>query len=122
MWRICLLIAVSVCLAGCAVTSLDGQRMPARSEAFAAYVEAVFRRQNRVAADLALALEREVFGSERFASLEAAEFRLQSDCSSLNEIARAQRDGERVGGPGALRQARTAPECERATDHAASLL
>ena len=96
--------------------------MPARSETFAAYVEEVFRRQNEVATELALALEREPPETERFALLEAAELALLTECGGLNEMARAQRDGEQPGGLGALKRARQAPDCERATERAAALL
>ena len=96
--------------------------MPARSDAFAAYVEDVFRRQNEVAADLALALEREPAGSERYGLLEAAELALLVECRGLNEIARARRSGERLGGLRALNRAREAPDCERATARATALL
>lgn len=92
------------------------------SDAFAAYVEAVFRRQNEVAAELALALEREPLESERFSRLEDAELGLLTACRGLNEIARAQRDGERIGGLGALKRARRTPDCELATERAAALL
>jgi len=118
LWSLCLMLGVS----GCAVTDMQGQRMPARSAAFAAYVEVVFRRQNEIAAELALVLEREPAGSERFAELEDAELALLTDCRSLNEVARARRNGEPASGLGALRRARRAPDCERATERAAALL
>lgn len=116
------LILVYSGLTGCAVTSLEGQRMPARSDMFAAYVEDTFRRQNEVAAELALALEREPEDTEHFGLLEAAELALLTECRGLNEMARAQRAGERLGGLGALKRARQAPDCERATVRAAALL
>lgn len=96
--------------------------MAARSETFAAYVEGVFRRQNEVAAELSLALEREPDDTERFSLLEAAELTLLTECRGLNEMARAQRAGEQLAGLGALKRARQAPDCERATARAAALL
>jgi hypothetical protein len=108
--------------AGCAVTGVQGQRMPLRSEAFGAYVEEVFRRQNDVAARLSLELERESPETGRYTLLEDAELALLTACGSLNEIARARRDGERIGGLGGLRRARRTPDCELATDRAAALL
>ena len=122
MRRILSSIAVVIGLSGCAVTSVDGVRMPLRSDGFSNYVEAVFRRQNDVATELAFAIDDESLGSERHAILEAAEFELLSACRGLNQIARAQRDGESVGGFGALNRSRAAPDCERATDKAAALL
>jgi hypothetical protein len=109
-------------LAACAVTSLEGQRMPVRSDTFAAYVEEVFRRQNEVVAELALALDRESPETERFVLLEEAELALLTECRGLNEMAREQRNGEQPGGLGALKRARQAPDCERATARAAALL
>jgi hypothetical protein len=50
--------------------------------------------------------------------LEAAELELLLACRGLNELARAQRDGEAIGGFGGLKRARGAPDCERATRRA----
>jgi hypothetical protein len=107
---------------GCAVTSGDGQRLRPGSEAFADYVESVFRRQNEVATELALAIDDEVPGSDRFAALEDAELGLLLACRTLNELAEARREGESPGGLSALRRARVAPDCERATERADALL
>ena len=69
--------------AGCAaVTSLDGERMSMRSAAFASYVEAVFRRQNEVATELAFALDAAPFDSARYRQLEAAETALLDACDA----------------------------------------
>jgi hypothetical protein len=116
------LLVFLIFAAGCAVTGVQGERMPLRSDAFGAYVEDVFRRQNDVAARLSLELERESPETERFALLEDAELALLTACGSLNEIARARRNGERIGGLGALRRARRTPDCEQATERAAALL
>jgi hypothetical protein len=115
-------LILSTFAAGCAVVSVDGQRMGIRSDEFSAYVEAVFRRQNELAADLILALDTEDVGSERYLQLEDAELELQTACIALNAMALARRDGEEVGGIGALKQARQAPECESSTLRAASVL
>jgi hypothetical protein len=109
--------------AGCAaVTSLDGERMSMRSAAFASYVEAVFRRQNEVATELAFALDSAPFDSARYRQLEAAEAALLDACDGLNLIAERRRDGEGAGGLRAARAARKAPECERAALSAAGVL
>jgi hypothetical protein len=102
-------------LAGCAVRSLDGDRLPVRSEAFADYVEAVFRRQNEVATELAFAFDNPDLDDAGYARLEAAETNLLEACRGLNQIAQRRRDGDPLGGLGALSRARQAPECERAT-------
>ena len=101
-------------VAGCAVTSVEGRRMGVGSDAFADYVEAVFRRQNETATALGFALDGEAPGSERYRALEAAELNLLTACRALNELASAARAGESRRGPGSLRRARQAPECELA--------
>jgi hypothetical protein len=109
-------------LCGCAVTAVDGTRMGLRSDPFADYVESVFRRQNEVASELALALEREDPDSERYGELDAAELELLESCVGLNELAARQRDGDPLGGLKALKRARQAPDCERATAAALNLV
>jgi hypothetical protein len=113
---------LAFCLSACAVTSLEGERLPVRSEAFAAYVEAVFRRQNEVATELVFALEKADLDGERYRRLEAAELALLGACRGLNEIAQRRRDGDDGGGLAALRRARQAPECEAATLDAVEVL
>lgn len=115
-----LLIALifSMSLAGCAITSVDGRRMALRSDEFQAYVEAVFRRQNELSTALALVIDAEPSDSARLGRLEDVELDLLRSCSGLNEIARARRDDEDVGGLAALKRARQAPACERAADRA----
>lgn len=118
-------LAVSlVVLAGCAaVTTADGSRLPVASDRFAAYAERVFREQNRVATELAFALE-DTPGADstQFAALESAEEALLTACAGLNEVAAARRDGESPGVRRGLRAARQAPVCERATVEAAAVL
>jgi hypothetical protein len=111
--------AIVALVAGCAVTSVDGERLRPGSDAFSDYVESVFRRQNEIATELALALDDETIETERYEALEEAELELLRACRSLNELAEAQRDGESPRGIGALKRARQAPECERASDDAA---
>ena len=65
-----------------------------RPREFRAYVERVFREQNRVADELAFALEAP--GAER-AELGAAEQRLLDACAGVNELATARRDERRLG-------------------------
>ena len=122
MPRFWLLLGCIVGISGCAVTSADGARMQPKSAAFAAYVEAVFRRQNEIATELALALDDEDPESVRFRELEDAELALLTACRGLNQMALSQRDGERVRGLSALKRARQAPACETASSAAAALL
>jgi hypothetical protein len=109
-------------LAGCAVTSADGERLRPGSDAFADYVEAVFRRQNQLQIELALALDDANPDSERYQALEVVELELLTICRPLNELAAQRGAGESTGGPGALKRARQAPACERAAEKAAALL
>ena len=116
-------VAAAALSSGCAaVTTEEGERLSVRSEGFAEYVERVFREQNRVATELAFALEDAPVGSARFDALDAAEELLLSACAGLNELAAARRDGGRAGGLRGLRAARQAPACERATSAAAAAL
>jgi hypothetical protein len=96
--------------------------MPVRSDGFADYVEAVFRRQNAVATELADAIDDELPASERYAALEQLELELEIACRGLNQLAQAQREGEPAGGLGGLKRARGAPDCEGAADRAARAL
>lgn len=115
-------VAMLLAVTGCApVVTLEGDRLAVRSDAFAAYVEQVFREQNRVATALAFALE-DAWDPERLDALEAAESSLLEACAGLNEIAAARRDGERLRRLRALDAARAAPDCERATSAARALL
>jgi hypothetical protein len=116
------IVSLGAWLAGCAVTSGDGRRLRPGSDAFADYVEAVFRRQDRIRTEVGLALDEQDPESDAYFELEAAELELQMSCRGLNELASRRRDGEDAGGIGALRRARQAPECERAVDRAEALL
>lgn len=116
-----LALPVLAVLAGCAVTSADGARLRPGSEEFRAYVEQVFRAQNRVASDLAFALEAapELPPS---ADLAAAEDALLAACAGLNELATLRRDEQRLGLKRGLAAARTAADCETATRAARTVL
>jgi hypothetical protein len=117
--RALLLGAMFVC-SGCAtVATADGQRLSLTSPEFAAYVERVFREQNRVADALAFALEDG--GAERPGLMEA-EQALLAACTGVNELATSRRDGESLGLRRSAANARSVPECERATDAAEQLL
>jgi hypothetical protein len=106
-------------LAGCAaVPTADGERLRLSSAAFRAYVERVFREQNRVADELAFALEAP--GSR--AALAAAEERLLAACAGVNELATARRDETALGVRASVRAARTVPGCEEAARAAAAEL
>ena len=103
-------------LAGCAaVTTLEGERLAMTSPEFRAYVESVFREQNRVATSLLLALESADLTPRAAAALEDADAGLLGACAGLNEIAIVRRDGRELERLEAARFARQAPECERAT-------
>lgn len=98
-------------VAGCAaVPTADGERLRLASPEFRAYVERVFREQNRIADELAFALEAP--GSS--AALAAAEERLLAACAQVNELATARRDETELGLRASVRAARTVPDCEQA--------
>ena len=98
---------------GCAaVSTAGGERMTLQSDEFRAYVERVFREQNRVADELAFAAEAP--GPARPA-LAAAEEQLLAACAGVNELATARRDQRRLGPASSVRLARSVPDCERAT-------
>jgi hypothetical protein len=110
------LLALSSCAA---VPTADGQRLRLTSDEFRAYVERVFRDQNRVADELAFALESDAGeGGE----LAAAEQRLLESCAAVNELATARRDQQDLGMRRSASAARTVPECEEATRGAEALL
>jgi hypothetical protein len=111
---------VLVLLAGCAaVSTADGDRLALQSEEFRAYVERVFREQNRVADELAFALEAP--GPTR-GELAVAEQRLLEACAAVNELATARRDELRLGLRRSLSAARTVPHCEQTTRSVAEAL
>lgn len=104
------------------MTTANGERLAVGSDAFRDYVERVFREQNRVATDIAFALEVEDLSPERAGELEAAEHALLEACAELNELAAARRDDRSSNSAAAARSARTAPACEQATQSAARVL
>lgn len=109
------LLVFAVLTGACAVTTAGGERLAVGSDRFRSYVERVFRKQNRVATELAFALEREGLPRERVRALESAEAELLEACAELNELAAARRDGEALGTVAEAGASRSAPECERAT-------
>jgi len=116
--------AVAAAVAGCAaVTTADGNRVAFGSDEFRAYVERVFRDQNKVASDLAFALEDSdaVNGAES-SDLASAEDALLGACAGLNELATSRRDEQRLGLHRSAQAAREAPDCERATRAAQAAL
>ena len=116
------LVAPSVLavLAGCAtVSTADGDRLALTSEEFRAYVERVFREQNRVADELAFALEAADGAREELA---VAEQRLLDACAGVNELATARRDEVGLGVRRSLGAARSVPECEKTTQAVAATL
>jgi hypothetical protein len=104
------LLAATMILAGCAVLTADGERLGLTSPEFRAYVERVFREQNKVADQFAFALEGERGAP---AGVTAAEQSLLEACAALNELATARRDERHLS----LRQrstaARSVPMCEQ---------
>jgi hypothetical protein len=112
-------LAATLALQGCAaVSTAGGEPLSLRSPEFRAYVERVFREQNRVADELAFALE----AVPARAGLTAAEQALLTACAGLNELATSRRDERRLGLQQRIAAARSVPGCERATQSAAVLL
>lgn len=106
------LLSAAAALAGCAsVTTADGRRVTVASSEFRDYVEAVFREQNRVADELAFALEDAAAPDP---ALAGAEQTLQDACAAVNELATARRDGRPLGARRSLAAAKTVPQCEEA--------
>ena len=120
--RACVCLAIALPAGACTVVTGDGVRLRAGSDAFADYVESVFREQNEVLSALSFALDAESLDSDRYIALEAAEADVLEHCDGLNVIATARQRGERSGGLGALAAARRAPDCERAAQSARDLL
>jgi hypothetical protein len=113
-------LSALICTSGCAtVSTADGERLRLASADFREYVERVFREQNRVADELAFALEAP--GAER-GELGGAEQRLLDACTGVNELATARRDERRLGMRRSAQNARTVPACERAAREAARLM
>jgi hypothetical protein len=114
----------ALALVGCAsVKSVDGQRYRVGGAAFRAYIEQVFRAQNRVADELVFTLEDLPAGATVSADqLNAADTQLLAACAGLNQLATSRRDAVKLGNRQALAAARTAPDCERAVAAAQDLL
>jgi len=118
--RLAALLAAALVLPGCAaVATADGQRLALTSPDFRAYVERVFREQNRLADELAFALEDSATAP---AGLVAAEQSLLEACAGVNELATARRDERQLGARHSVRAARSVPVCEEATRSAATAL
>ena len=114
---------LAVLAAACtSVTTLEGERLSMTSLEFRAYAEAVFREQNRVATELAFALEARDLAPADAARLESAEQRLLGACEGLNDIAVGRREGRDLGRLQQASAARRAPQCERAARDAAGLI
>jgi hypothetical protein len=107
-------LAAALALTACAITTVDGERLRPGEPEFADYVESVFRLQNEAATELAFALESAEFESALYLRLESAEETLLAACDGLNELASRRQRGEEDRNLGALREARNAPDCERA--------
>ena len=117
------LAAAAAFLAACAVTTADGTRLGLTSSEFRAYVERVFRDQNRVASDLAFALDdATASGGAAPPKLMAAEDALLEACAGVNELATSRRDQRDLGVRKSASAARSAPDCERAARAARAAL
>jgi hypothetical protein len=111
--------ALGAVVAGCVgVRTTDGERLALTSPAFRAYVERVFREQNRLADELAFAIE----AGSAVASATAAEQLLLEACAGVNELATARRDGTRLGVERSADAARSVPQCEAASRAAEAAL
>jgi len=104
-------------LVACAgrLETADGERLRLTSDEFRGYAEEVFREQNRVATEIAFALE----ASDRYEEvslnrLEQADQALFDDCAALNQMAMRRRDGDGRRIFSDAKAARTVPQCERA--------
>ncbi len=118
--RRALLLGATLVCNGCAtVATGDGERLALTSPEFAAYVERVFREQNRVSDALAFALED---ASAERPDVVAVEQALLAACAGVNELATARRDDETLGLRRSSATARSVPACERAAREAARLL
>lgn len=104
---VCVVVSLPACAA---VPTADGERLAVTSAEFREYVERVFREQNRVADEVAFALEAPGSPPE----LAAAEQELLEACAGVNELATARRDRRSLGVRKSARAARTVPDCERA--------
>ena len=115
--------AAAALLSACAVTTADGTRLGLTSSEFRGYVERVFRDQNKVASDLAFALDdATASGGSAPPELTAAEDALLKACAGVNELATSRRDQQDLGVRKSSSAARSAPDCERATRAAQTAL
>jgi hypothetical protein len=115
--------AAAALIASCAVTTADGTRLGLGSSEFRGYVERVFRDQNKVASDLAFALDdATASGGSAPPELTAAEDALLKACAGVNELATSRRDQRDLGVKKSASAARSAPDCERATRAAQTAL
>jgi len=110
-------VGALLCLTACAVQTQDGVRLAVTSPEFPGYVERVFREQNRVADELAFALD-----DDASARLDGVEENLLAACRQLNELATTRRDNVEISVRRRLAAARSAPACERATASAEEAL
>jgi hypothetical protein len=97
-------------LAGCAVVTAQGERLPLTSPEFRAYVESVFREQNRVADEFAFATEGQ---RDVPPGVTAAEQSLLDACAALNELATARRDDQHLSLRKRSAAGRSVPMCEQ---------
>ena len=117
------LAAAAPLLAALAVTTADGTRLGLASSEFRAYVERVFRDQNKVSSDLGLVVDdATASGGSAPPELTAAEDALLEACAGVNELATSRRDQEDLGVRKSASAARSAPDCERATRAAQMML
>jgi hypothetical protein len=117
--RVSAAVAVAIALSGCAaVTTADGERLALTSPEFRTYVERVFREQNRLADEIAFAVEDGKAGT----AIAAAEDALLEACAGVNELATSRRDEQRLGIKRSAAAARSVPQCEAASRAAVAAL
>ena len=117
--RVAALTVATLIVAGCAVLTADGERLTLTSPQFRAYVERVFREQNRVADQFAFALED---NRDVPTGVAAAEQSMQEACAALNELATARRDDRHLSLRKRSESARSVPTCERTMRTSAATL
>ncbi len=118
--------ALALALAACATVQVhypDGRTERHSREAFASYVEAVFRYQNRVVNDLIVATS---LSPDPAALEDAALMRAERDmaaaCQALNTAVAARLEGREIGFFHKLELPRAVPACEAASRRLEQLL
>lgn len=115
----CMLIFITMILAGCATPFVGyGEKRLSREE-FAHYVEYVFRFQNNITSEVMMLPKSE---SKDHANLLKAEQHMHDICAPLNAYASRESEGLRIGLFLRRRVERSVVDCERAARQVESLL